>query len=86
MNEATFKTFVSQYISPLVAEKLTLYVNAGLIDNNKFIYENALVTSEGINWADEDGYIKTGKNTSVKSRKPPTAYLSYLKVENLGNR
>ena len=69
MNEATFKTFVAQYISPLVAEKLTLYVNAGLIDNNKFIYENALVTSEGINWADEDGYIKTGKNTSVKITK-----------------
>ena len=86
MAEATFKTFVAQYISPAVAENLTLYVNAGLIDNNTFIYENALVTPEGINWADEDGYIKTGKNTSVKIMEATHCLPKLLKSEKSGRQ
>lgn len=86
MNGAIFKTFVSQYISPLVAENLTLYVNAGLIDNNTFIYENALVTKEGINWVDEDGYIKTGKNTSVKIAEATHCLPNLLKSEKSGKQ
>lgn len=65
MTEAEFKTFFMKYISPLVATKVTMYSNAGLTDKG-FLYENALVTSEGVNWANDDGYIKTGENTYVK--------------------
>ena len=66
MSEAEFKTFFMQYISPLVATKLTMYSNAGLTDKG-FLYENAFVTPDGnINWADKDGNIKTGKNTYIK--------------------
>lgn len=66
MSEAEFKTFVFEYVSPKVASKTTIYTNAGKLDDNKLLYENALATSTGINWADDDGYIKTGENSYVK--------------------
>lgn len=66
MSEAEFKTFVCEYVSPKVASKTTIYTNAGKLDDNKLLYENALATSTGINWADDDGYIKTGENSYVK--------------------
>ncbi len=66
MKEPEFKTFVCEYVSPKVASKTTIYTNAGKIDNDKLLYENALATSTGINWADDDGYIKTGENSYVK--------------------
>ena len=66
MTESEFKTFVYDYISPKVATTTTIYTNAGKIDETSFLYENALATSTGINWADSDGYIKTGENTYVR--------------------
>lgn len=66
MKEPEFKTFVGEYVSPKVASKTTIYTNAGKLDDNKLLYENALATSTGINWADDDGYIKTGENSYVK--------------------
>ena len=66
MKEPEFKTFVCEYVSPKVASKTTIYTNAGKLDDNKLLYENALATSTGINWADDDGYIKTGENSYVK--------------------
>lgn len=66
MSEAEFKTFVCEYVSPKVASKTTIYTNAGKLDDNKLLYENALATSTGINWADDDDYIKTGENSYVK--------------------
>ncbi len=66
MKEAEFKTFVAEYISPKVASTVNIYTNAGKIDDNKVLYENALVTQELIIWADEDGYIKTGENSYIK--------------------
>lgn len=76
MSEAEFKTFFMQYISPLVASKLTIYSNAGLIDQG-FLYENALATPNGIIWADEDGIIKTSENTCIKMTEA-THYLPKL--------
>lgn len=69
MTEAEFKAFVEKYISPNIASNLTLYKNAGVISDNKFIYENALVEGTKITWADDDGYIKTGENTYIKIAK-----------------
>jgi len=66
MTEAEFKAFIEKYISPNIATKLILYKNAGVISDNQFIYENALVTSDKIVWADDDGYIKKSENTYVK--------------------
>lgn len=65
MKEAEFKTFFTQYISPLVATKLKVYTNAGLTDKG-FLYKNALATPNGINWADENGVIKTDDGENVK--------------------
>lgn len=66
MSEAEFKTFVCEYVSPKVATTTTIYTNAGKIDDNFLLYENALATQNGINWADGDGYIKTGENSYVR--------------------
>ena len=64
MNEAEFKAFVAEYISPKVAANVIIYKNAGVTPNGDLLYKNALASPNGIMWADEDGYIKTGKNTS----------------------
>jgi len=77
MKEAEFKTFVVEYISPKVASIVNVYTNAGKIDDNKALYENALVTAESIIWANEDGYIKTGENSYIKL-KEATHYLPKL--------
>lgn len=66
MQEAEFKTFIAEYVSPNVASITTIYTNAGKIDDRTLLYENALATSNGINWADNDGYIKTGENSYVR--------------------
>lgn len=66
MSEAEFKTFICEFVSPKVASKTTIYTNAGKLDDNKLLYENALVTDKDISWADDDGYIKTGENSYVK--------------------
>ena len=66
MQEAEFKTFIAEYVSPNVASITTIYTNAGKIDDRTLLYENALATSNGINWADNYGYIKTGDNSYVK--------------------
>lgn len=66
MKEPEFKTFICEYVSPKAASKTTIYTNAGKIDDDKLLYENALATSTGINWADDDGYIKTGENSYAK--------------------
>ena len=76
MSEAEFKTFFMQYISPLVASKLTVYSNAGLIEQG-FLYENALATPDGIIWADKDGIIKISENTCIKMSEA-THYLPKL--------
>lgn len=69
MTESEFKAFVEKYISPNIASNLTLYKNAGIISDNKFIYENALVEGDKITWADNDGYIQTSENTYIKIAK-----------------
>lgn len=66
MSEAEFKTFVCEYVSPKIATTTTIYTNAGKIDDTSLLYENALATPNGINWADSDGYIKTGENSYVR--------------------
>lgn len=66
MTEAEFKTFVCEYVSPKVATTTTIYTNAGKIDDTSLLYENALATPNGLNWADNDGYIKTGENSYVR--------------------
>ena len=65
-NEAVFKAFISEFISPKVASTVTLYTNAGRTPDGNILYENALVRPNEIIWADKDGYIKTGENTYVK--------------------
>lgn len=66
MTECEFKTFVAKFISPKVASNATIYTNAGVLKRGEFLYENALATVDGIIWADENGYIKTGEKTYVK--------------------
>ena len=66
MNESEFKAFVAEYISPKVASKVIIYKNAGVTPDGNLLYENALATSEGIIWADEDGYIEIGENLYIK--------------------
>ena len=81
MNEAEFKTFVSEYIAPNVIEKATIYTNAGRIDETSILYENALARPNEILWVDKDGFIKTGENTFVKL-KEATHYLPRLAKSN----
>lgn len=69
MKESEFKAYIETFISPKVAEKVTIYTNAGLTPDRKFLYENALATMDGIIWADEDGYIKVAENSYVKLNK-----------------
>lgn len=66
MAEPEFKAFVAEFISPKVASTATIYTNAGLTSDGDILYENALATKTGINWAGKDGYIKTSDNTYVK--------------------
>lgn len=66
MTESEFKTFVAEYISPKVASNALIYTNAGVLEPNKILYENALATKDGVIWADKNGYIKTGENTYIK--------------------
>lgn len=66
MSESEFKTFVSEFISPKVANNALIYTNAGVLEQNKILYENALATKNGIIWADESGYIKTGEKSYMK--------------------
>jgi len=66
MTEPEFKAFVEKYISPNIASNLTLYKNAGIIADNKFLYENALIDKEKTIWANNDGYIEIGENTYIK--------------------
>lgn len=81
MTEAEFKAFVEKYMSPNIASKLTLYKNAGVISDNKFLYKNALVEDDKILWADNDGYINTGKNTYIRIA-DATHYLPKLAQSN----
>ena len=69
MTEQEYKAYVEQFISPKVAEKVTIYSNAGKISDNEILYENALATSDETIWADEDGYIKVSDNSYVKLNK-----------------
>ncbi len=69
MNEAEFKAFVAEYISPKVASNVIIYKNAGVTPNGNLLYENALATPNGITWADEDGYIEIGENSYIKLAK-----------------
>ena len=66
MSEAEFKTFVCEYVSPKVANTTTIYTNAGKINDTSLLYKNALATPNGINWANDDHYIKTGENSYVR--------------------
>lgn len=66
MSESEFKTFVAEYISPKVASNALIYTNAGVLEPNKILYENALATKDGVIWADKDGYIRTGEKTFIK--------------------
>lgn len=66
MSEAEFKTFVCEYVSPKVSTTTTIYTNAGKIGDTTLLYENALATPTGINWADSDGYIKAGENSYIR--------------------
>ncbi len=66
MSESEFKTFVAEYISPKVAVNALIYTNAGVLEQGKILYENALATKDGIIWADESGYIKANNNTYIK--------------------
>lgn len=52
MNEAEFKAFVAEYISPKVASNVIIYKNAGVTPRGNLLYENALATPNGITWAD----------------------------------
>lgn len=64
-----FKTFISEFISPKVASKVTIYTNSGIITEQKFLYENALVDKGKVYWADEQGYIATEKpNEFIKAK------------------
>lgn len=66
MTESEFKTFVAEFISPKIADNALIYTNAGVLEQGKLLYENALITKDSIVWADENGYIKTGDKTFVK--------------------
>lgn len=66
MSESEFKAFVAQFISPKVASNALIYTNAGTLEQGKFLYKNALATRDGIIWADENGYIKTGEKNYIK--------------------
>ncbi len=66
MQEAEFKSFVSEYISPKVASTLNIYSNPGLLENRNVLYENALATPEGIIWADNDGCIKIDEKSYIR--------------------
>ena len=66
MSESEFKTFVAEFISPKIVDNALIYTNAGVLEPNKILYENALATKDGIIWADENGYIKTGEKTYIK--------------------
>ena len=66
MTESEFKTFVAEFISPKVASIVKIYANAGVLEEGKILYENALATKEGIIWADKNGYIKTDENSYAK--------------------
>lgn len=66
MNEAEFKAFVAEYISPKVAANVIIYKNAGVTPNGDLLYKNALATPNGIIWADEDGYIEIGEKLYIK--------------------
>lgn len=81
MKESEFKTFVEEYISPKVASIATIYTNAGLTPEGNLLYENALVTSTCVYWADDNGYIKTGDNTYVRLAEA-THYLPKLDKSN----
>ncbi len=77
MTESEFKTFVAEFISPKIADNTLIYTNAGVLEQGKFLYENALATKDGIIWADEKGYIQTGENTFIKMAES-THYLPKL--------
>ncbi len=79
MTEAEFKAFVAEFISPKVASTATIYTNAGLTPDRNILYENALATSHGVMWSDENGYIKTGENTYIKIAEA-THYLPKLSM------
>ena len=66
MNEAEFKAFVAEYISPKVASNVIIYKNAGVTPSGNLLYANALATPKGIKRADEDGYIEIGENSYIK--------------------
>ena len=66
MNEAEFKAFVAEYISPKVASNVIIYKNAGVTPSGNLLYANALTTPKGIKRADEDGYIEIGENSYIK--------------------
>ncbi len=66
MNEAEFKAFVAEYISPKVASHVIIYKNAGVTPEGDLLYDDALATSNEIIWADEDGYIEIGENSYIK--------------------
>ena len=77
MTESEFKTFVAEFISPKIASNALIYTNAGILEQDKFLYENALASKDGIIWADEKGYIQTGENTFIKMAES-THYLPKL--------
>lgn len=81
MKEPEFKTFVEEYISPKVASTATIYTNAGITPDGNILYENALATPNGVYWADDNGYIKTGANTYVRLAEA-THYLPKLAKSN----
>ena len=66
MTGSEYKTFVAEFISPKVASKVTIYSNAGVLEEGKILYSNALATKDGVIWADDNGYIKTGENTFIR--------------------
>ena len=66
MNEAEFKAFVAEYISPKVASNVIIYKNAGVTPSGNLLYANVLATPKGIKRADEDGYIEIGENSYIK--------------------
>lgn len=66
MSESEFKTFFSGFIASKFRVNILTYKNPGMLDNNKFLYRNALVSDNSIIYADKNGYMKTSEDKYIK--------------------
>lgn len=66
MKDDVFKCFFSEMVAQKVTATVVIYENAGIIEPGKFLFANALATSSGVTWADQEGFIEIEANKYVK--------------------